>query len=136
MSVPMQASTSDNCDWTYKRSLHEGDLSPEENTKIADRVIRHHEWNCTKDEPGNEWGDTVEVEKEVIATGDREIATDGGHPPEIENCPNQDIPKSNPFRDRIIDLRSDGHSWEEIWELLEEAYNPVDRAAFEEWSDQ
>lgn len=126
-----------NCGWTYTRSLHDGDLSPEENTEIAHRVIRHHEWHCRKDEPGSEWGDTVDVESEIVATGDREIATDGGtERDEVEQCPIQDIPGDNPFRDRIIDLRSDGHSWAEIWELLEDAYNPVDEAAFEEWSDR
>lgn len=49
-----------------------------------------------------------------------------------DQCPTQKIPEDNPFRDQIIDLASDGYSWGEIWQKLEEAYNPVDRAAFEE----
>jgi len=49
-----------------------------------------------------------------------------------EHCPTTAIPKDNPFRSAIVDLLSDGHSYHEVWELLEEAYNPVDQAAFEE----
>lgn len=53
-----------------------------------------------------------------------------------ENCPTNDIPRDNPFRDQIVDLRSDGHSWYEIWEKLEEAYNPVDQAAYSEIQEE
>lgn len=55
-----------------------------------------------------------------------------GHTDDPENCPTTEIPDDNPFRDQIIDLRSDGHSWTEIWELLEDAYGPIDQAAYEE----
>lgn len=49
-----------------------------------------------------------------------------------EDCPTNRIDESNPFRDQIIDLASDGYSWNEILELLEEAYGPIDEAAMEE----
>jgi hypothetical protein len=51
---------------------------------------------------------------------------------EIDRTPSEEIPEDNPFRDQIIDLRTDGHTWQEIWAMLDKAYNPVDRAAFEE----
>lgn len=42
------------------------------------------------------------------------------------------IPDDNPFKATIVDLKDDGNSWREVWELLEDAYNPVDSVAYKE----
>lgn len=46
----------------------------------------------------------------------------------------ESISEDNPFGGLVQDIRADGLSWTEIWELLDEAYRPVDRAAFDEGS--
>ena len=43
-----------------------------------------------------------------------------------------EIPEDNPFRDTLVELRDDGHSWRDIYTLIEAAYEPVDQAAYEE----
>lgn len=44
----------------------------------------------------------------------------------------EEIPDDNPFKETIVDLKDDGKSWREVWETLEDAYNPVDKAAYDE----
>lgn len=46
--------------------------------------------------------------------------------------PTEDISKENPFRPVIVDLASEGYSWSEIHDYMEQAYNPIDKAAYEE----
>ncbi len=43
----------------------------------------------------------------------------------------EQIDDDNPFKQIIADLRDHGESWRSIWEQLEDAYNPVDSAAYE-----
>ncbi len=33
---------------------------------------------------------------------------------------------------QLVDLVDEGHSWKDVWERLEVAYDPVSQAAFEE----
>ena len=44
----------------------------------------------------------------------------------------EQIPEDNSFRDTIADLRESGQSWQEVFQQLDDAYNPVDKAAYEE----
>lgn len=44
----------------------------------------------------------------------------------------EQIDDDNPLKQIITDLRDHGESWQSIWEMLEDAYNPVDHAAAEE----
>ncbi|SDL09886.1 hypothetical protein [Natronorubrum texcoconense] len=44
----------------------------------------------------------------------------------------EQIEDENPFKETIADLRAAGDSWRSIWERLEDAYNPVDNASYEE----
>lgn len=51
---------------------------------------------------------------------------------EQSRSPIEQIPEDNPFRDQLETLRQEGLSWTEVWERLDAAYRPVDRAAFDE----
>ncbi len=42
------------------------------------------------------------------------------------------IDDENPFKELVESLREDGHSWGEIYDHAADAYNPIDKAAFEE----
>lgn len=42
------------------------------------------------------------------------------------------LPEDNPFTDLIKSLRENDKSWEEIWEVMDDAYRVVDAACFEE----
>lgn len=42
------------------------------------------------------------------------------------------IDDDNPFKETIADLREAGDSWRSIWDRLEDAYNPVDSATYDE----
>lgn len=42
------------------------------------------------------------------------------------------IPDDNPFKETIVELNESGKTWMEVWELLEDVYNPVDQTAYKE----
>jgi len=42
------------------------------------------------------------------------------------------IDDDNPFKETVAELRKAGDSWRSIWEQLEDAYNPVDNATYDE----
>lgn len=42
------------------------------------------------------------------------------------------IDDDNPFKAVVESLRAEGHSWNEIYDHAADAYNPIDKAAFEE----
>ena len=56
------------------------------------------------------------------------------HPERLAEAdyPANQIPEDNPFRDIIIDLASDGHSWREILDRVDEAFNGLEEAVREE----
>ena len=46
-----------------------------------------------------------------------------------EYRPTDHISRDNPFYDDVVDMASDGHSWLDIYEELEEALDAVDELA-------
>lgn len=47
-------------------------------------------------------------------------------------APLDEIPEDNPFREQVEELREDGATWTEVFEKLDAAFTPVDKAAYNE----
>jgi hypothetical protein len=52
-----------------------------------------------------------------------------------DNIADEHLPEDNPFAELVRELRESGESWREVFDKMEAAYNPVDKAAFEASSE-